>query len=159
MTLSIISAVSRDDWGIGIEGRLPWHLPADLKRFKKLTAGSTVIMGRKTYESLGRPLPNRMNIVLTKNKSLDNVYTVSSLEEAFGISSSIDSFIIGGQSVYEEAIRHIKVSRIYLTIIDGNFKCDTFFPRNIRSYGFSETERSEIMNYNGIKYQYIQFDR
>ena len=86
---------------IGVNGKLPWNIPSDLENFKKLTNGKTVIMGRKTYESIGHPLPNRRNIVLTKGK-IEGVETYTSLTEAIAMCSGEDVFLIGGKRVLEE---------------------------------------------------------
>lgn len=125
--LSIIAAIG-DNRELGKDNKLLWHIPEDLKRFKTLTAGHTVIMGRKTYESIGKPLPNRTNIVITK----DNTFTAPgciithSLEEAIKQSSDTETFIIGGASIYQQAID--RADKLYLTKVKGTFDADTYFP-------------------------------
>lgn len=125
---SIVVAYDRRR-GIGIDNKLPWgrSLPADLQHFRQLTTGGTVIMGRKTYESIGRPLPNRQNIVLTHTK-LDGVATASSLESALQMASKDTIYIIGGATVYAAALKSNVVSRIYATEVDAELPADTFFP-------------------------------
>src|SRR5438552_12583491 len=109
--ISAILAMS-ENRVIGIENQLPWHLPADLKHFKTLTAGHPILMGRKTYESIGRPLPNRTNIIITQNKAFKapGCVVVHSMEEAiqYTLSSNSDNiFIIGGANVYKQCMPYI----------------------------------------------------
>ena len=101
MEISIVVAASRNGV-IGRQGGLPWRLPADLARFKKLTMGHPIIMGRKTYESIGRPLPGRQNIIISrdKNYSQPGAITVSSLEAALAAAKSDRAYVIGGESVF-----------------------------------------------------------
>lgn len=113
---------------IGIDGHMPWHLPADLKHFKDLTVGKTVVMGRRTFESIGKVLPNRRNILVsnTFDKEVPNLEVVSSLEEAFLKVKDGPLVIIGGAGLYREALPFAQV--LYLTHIDASFEGDTFFP-------------------------------
>jgi dihydrofolate reductase len=117
MSLSIIVAID-ENYGIGKDNQLPWHLPADLKYFKAVTTGHTVIMGRKTYDSMGKALPNRRNIVISRQKKLDlqDASLVHSLEEAISLCSSDEEvFIIGGAEIFRQAIPLI--SSMYITRI------------------------------------------
>ncbi|MBK8398078.1 MAG: dihydrofolate reductase [Leptospiraceae bacterium] len=128
MTLSIIVACT-ENYVIGANNSMPWHLPADLKHFKSLTTGHTIIMGRKTYESIGKPLPNRRNLVISRNSlfKADGVEIFSSLESAIENSREEDEcFLIGGGELYKKAI--VFADRIYLTRIHTNLEGDTFFP-------------------------------
>ncbi len=133
MIISIIAAMDKNR-GIGKDNALPWagKTPRDMKHFRELTTGHTVIMGRKTFDSIGKALPNRMNIVLTRDKgwSAKDVWHEHSFEaalkEAARNGSSEEVFIIGGASLYAEALP--LANRMYLTEIDGEFTCDTFFP-------------------------------
>jgi len=115
---------------IGGGNSLLWHLPEDLKRFKALTSGHPILMGRKTFESIGRPLPNRSNIVITRNEdwSQEGVFTASSLEEAIGMASMMDShiFLIGGGELYAQGLPHADVLEI--TEVHGTYEGDTWFP-------------------------------
>ena len=114
---------------IGSRNQLPWHLPADLAHFKKVTMGKPIIMGRKTYESIGRPLPGRTNIVLTRSADFtaDGVSIVASLEQALAMVAAEDeAVIIGGSSIYELALP--QVDRLYLTYIENSFEGDAWFP-------------------------------
>ncbi len=127
--LSIIVAKAKNNV-IGKDNQLIWHLPNDLKRFKKLTTGHTIIMGRKTFESLGRILPNRKQVILSKNKEFnidnENVEIVNDiLELKQYIDSNEESFVIGGAAVYKLLMP--KVSKMYITEIDKEFDGDVFF--------------------------------
>jgi len=123
----IIAAVS-ENHVIGFNNKLPWNIPEDLARFKELTSGHTVIMGRKTYESMGKPLPDRHNIVLSNSLKSNEVKVASDMEAAFwGVPKGEEEvFIIGGQRVYEEAIKF--ADSMYLTIVAGEYVGDTYFP-------------------------------
>ncbi|MGO4888913.1 dihydrofolate reductase [Anaerobacillus sp. MEB173] len=112
---------------IGLNNEMPWHLPADLAYFKKVTTGHTVIMGRKTFESIGRPLPNRNNIILTRDRNFmaDGCTIVHSIEEALALDG--DLFVIGGAEIYKQFLPY--TDRIYVTQIDHSFEGDTFFPQ------------------------------
>ncbi|MDQ7054475.1 MAG: type 3 dihydrofolate reductase [candidate division KSB1 bacterium] len=126
--LSIIVAIARNRV-IGRGNRLPWHLPADLRHFKQTTMGHPIIMGRKTYESIGRPLPGRQNIVITRNRDYyaEGCLVVHSLQEALAaVPDAEEVFIIGGASLYREALP--LADRIYLTLVDAEVEGDTVFP-------------------------------
>ena len=128
MRLSLIVAIS-ENRVIGREGDLPWHLSADLQRFKRLTMGHHIIMGRTTYDSIGRPLPGRTSVVLSRPASLElpNVYVVPSLEAALQLASGDDeAFVIGGAQIYALALP--LVQRLYLTRVHAEVPGDTFFP-------------------------------
>lgn len=129
--ISIIAAIDSQR-GLGKDNKLLWHIPEDLKRFKELTTGHPVIMGRKTFESIGRVLPNRTNIVVTQNPdfSFEGVKAVSSIDEAIEEAGralgSEEIFVIGGGQIYAQAIS--KADRLYLTLVEGDFGADVFFP-------------------------------
>ncbi len=130
MRLSIIAAMS-ENGVIGRAGRLPWHLSADLKRFKQLTMGHTVIMGRKTWESIGRPLPGRRMIVVTRQSDYraDDVAVVRSLDDALALARAAgddEAFIIGGAEIYRLALP--RVDRLYMTRVHANVDGDAYFP-------------------------------
>lgn len=126
-TLCIIVATDRRH-GIGIDNTLPWHLPEDLAHFKRVTSGHPVIMGRKTFDSIGRALPGRRNIVITRNRDWQRtgVETASSLQEAIAWTAGVDTFIIGGARVYAESLP--LATRLIVTEIAKSFDCDAFFP-------------------------------
>lgn len=126
--ISLIAAMAKDRV-IGKDNDMPWHLPADLQHFKKVTLGKPVIMGRRTFESIGRPLPGRKNIVITRNSdwSHDGVEVVSSPESALDLVSDVDEvMIIGGGNIYQQFLP--QADTLYLTFIDLQVDGDTRFP-------------------------------
>lgn len=140
--LSIICAVAANDV-IGRQNRLPWVLPADLKRFKQLTMGHPIIMGRKTFESLGTPLPGRTNIVVTRQPGLKvcGALTAGSLEQALALAGDApEAFVIGGAALYTEALP--VANRLYLTEIHQPFEGDTVMPAMDRA-AWRETARED----------------
>lgn len=154
--ISII--VAHDDkQGIGKNGQLPWHLSKDLQHFKALTLNHPVIMGRKTFDSIGQPLPNRVNIVVTRNKTYSvperNILTTQSLTEAVKLAQAKDNreiFIIGGGEIYAQALP--LATKLYLTHIQGDFNCDTFFPDYSN---FNHLVSKESHQEAGINYSFI----
>jgi len=157
---SIIVAYDKN-YGIGAANDLLWKndLPADLKHFKNITTGSTIIMGRKTFESIGRPLPNRQNIVISSSMCpTDGIDVVSSLDEAFDISEGPDAFVIGGGQIYKIAID--RVDRIYATEVDGEFKADVSFP-SIDKNAWKEVSREHHNKDTENKYacDYVIYER
>lgn len=128
MIISMIAAMANDRI-IGKDNQMPWHLPADFAWFKRCTLGKPVIMGRKTYESIGRPLPGRQNIVISRDPSLniEGVKVTTSIEEAIKLAGDVEEvMIIGGGSVYATCLP--KADRLYVTYIDADIKGDTQFP-------------------------------
>lgn len=129
-TISIIAAVA-ENRAIGLNNKLLWDIPEDMKHFSSITRGHPVIMGQKTFESIGKPLPNRMNIILTQDKDLkiDGCIIVFSIEQAIEQAIKHDGneiFFIGGGSVYKQALP--LADKLYLTVVKGNYEADTFFP-------------------------------
>lgn len=125
MIIAIIAAVSRNR-GIGKNGKLPWHISEDLRRFKKLTMGHAVVMGRKTWNSLARPLPGRRNVVLSRTP-VDGVETYGSIDDALeALHDEERIFIIGGGEVYAQFLT--RAHEVHLTIVDREVDADTFFP-------------------------------
>ena len=126
-TLTLIVAMGKNR-AIGMAGRMPWHLPAELQHFKKVTMGKTIVMGRKTWQAIGRPLPGRQNIVVSRNPDFhaDGVDHATSLEDAAAKSKSDEVMIIGGGQLYALALPHAK--RMVLTLIDIKPEADTWFP-------------------------------
>jgi len=138
MRLSIVVAMDGNRL-IGKDSGLPWHLPADLAFFKKLTTGNTILMGRKTFYSIGRPLPNRRNIVITRNADIEitGCEVVNSIEEALSLAQGeTEVMVIGGAKLYQQILPI--VDRLYITQIEGEFDGDTYFP------SYSEAEWSKI---------------
>lgn len=174
--LSIIVAISRNTNGIGIKGQLPWSLTSDLKRFRKLTTSTidtnkqnAIVMGRKTWDSLPpkyKPLSNRINVVLSRNPTVraalsthTSVRAAGSLDEALSMLTDVEHiFIIGGQSLYEETVQHPHCTRAYITLVDGEYECDAFFPKSLTLNGFVETIVSPVQIEKDISFQYIQLD-
>lgn len=171
-SFSIIVAMDQNR-GIGLKGQLPWHLQADLKHFQDITTTTqdpakqnAVIMGRKTWDSLpekSRPLPKRLNVVLSR-ASLTlpvGVVTAKSLDAALGVlgqRADIERvFVIGGGSVYAQAITHPACQRIYLTEIQTTVGSDTYFPAIPDS--FHQTDASPPFTESGLTFRYLTFDR
>ncbi|MGN6701565.1 MAG: dihydrofolate reductase [Burkholderiaceae bacterium] len=129
MSLTLIVAMDRRR-GIGIRNALPWRLPEDLAFFKRTTTGHPIVMGRKTYDSIGRPLPNRRNIVVTRDRDWrrDGVEVAHSLEEAAALAGDGEHFVIGGAELFAAALALPATTRMLVTEIDHAFDCDTFFP-------------------------------
>ena len=130
MKLSLIVAMSNNGV-IGIDNTLPWHLPEDLKYFKQVTMGKPIIMGRKTYDSIGRPLPGRLNIVITRDDrwTAEGVSVVHSLEQALALAAQQpgdEAMVIGGEQIYRLALP--MAQRLYLTRVDADIDGDAFFP-------------------------------
>lgn len=125
--ISLIAAID-EDGGLGIDNQLLCHLPADLQHFKNITMGKPIIMGRKTFESIGKPLPGRLNVVLSHSSfSIEGVTFVDSLEKALALTSEEhEVMIIGGANLFSQALRN--ANRMYITRIHHKFKADAFFP-------------------------------
>ena len=128
ITLIVAMGKNRE---IGKENQLLWHLPKDLKRFKELTSGYPIIMGRKTYESIGKPLPNRTNIVISRKNDWfeEGILIVGSIKEAVKFAQKIDEevFVIGGGNIYEQTID--LADKLEVTLVDAELGADTFFPK------------------------------
>lgn len=127
MRLSLIVAMAKNRV-IGSNNQMPWHLPADFAYFKKVTLGHPVIMGRKTFESIGRPLPGRRNIVVSRNAAFraEGVDVMTSLDAAIRACRNTETFVIGGATLYAEALPH--VDRLFITEVDASPNGDTLFP-------------------------------
>ncbi len=131
--ISIIAAIGKNN-ELGKENKLLWSLPADMKHFREITSGHTVIMGRKTFESIGKPLPNRKNIVITRDENYkkEGIEVVHSLEDAISIARQglAEIFVIGGAEIYKQALP--VADKLYITHVDAeNKNADTFFPEII----------------------------
>ena len=161
MKISMIAAMA-EDRVIGLDNKMPWHLPADLKFFKRVTLGKPVIMGRKTYQSIGRPLPGRKNIVLTRdaNLTIEGVECVQTLEQATELLGSVEEvMIIGGATIYEQFLE--KADRLYLTFIDLETKGDTYFPDYQQVAQWIEVDRELYLKdeKNANNCQFVTLDR
>ncbi len=156
--LTIVVAIDRMR-GIGIDNKLPWHLPEDLAHFKRTTSGHAIVMGRKTFDSIGRPLPNRRNIVITRNAAWrhDGVETATSVEAALALAGDAEAFVIGGAQIFNETLP--RVQRLIVTEIDADFRCDTFLPP-IDTLQWHEVDReSHHSDTNGFDYAFVTYER
>ncbi len=156
--LSVIVATDNAR-GIGINNSLPWHLPEDLAHFKRTTSGHPILMGRKTFDSIGRPLPNRRNIVISRNPDWSHagVERVASLQEAAALVAGEDAFIIGGAQIYAEALA--LATRLIVTEIGQRFDCDAFFPV-IDAQQWQETGRETHRAANQeLDYAFVTYER
>ena len=154
-TISIICAIAKDR-GIGYQNKLLIHLSPDLQHFKKITSGHMVIMGQTTFESIGKPLPNRVNVVLTKDKNFTAPDCVIkySIEEALEFAKNSDDnevFFIGGASIYAQSIKY--ADKLYLTLLDKTWPADTFFPEYAE---FSKILSEEEHEHDGLKFKYVE---
>ena len=156
LTLIVATDAQR---GIGINNTLPWRLPEDMAHFKRITSGHPVIMGRKTFDSIGRPLPNRRNIVVTRNPAWrhDGVEAVASLAAAVALVGDAPAFVIGGAQIYAQAIG--LADQMIITEIDKTFDCDAFFP--VPDAGaWQETGRQAYHSEsNGFDYAFLTLRR
>lgn len=164
MRKCLIAAVSENN-AIGRSGDMPWHLPEDLKYFKKTTSGCPVIMGRKTFDSIGRPLPKRTNIVISRgDSSAEGTLLAHSLKEAFELAQrhlgeSGDCFIIGGGRVYADAIS--LADALYITHVHANIAdADTFFPE-INKSEWEEVSHSDLIidSESGLEFDFVVYRR
>lgn len=190
--ISIIAAIGSNR-ELGRNNKLLWHIPEDLKRFKQLTSGHPIIMGRKTFESIGRPLPNRLNIIITRDPEFkaEGITVVHSLDEAIKIAAEYCSssetsphpspyrrgntnlplpkgedrgegkegkngeiFIIGGGQIFEQAMQI--ADKLYLTIVDGSFDADVFFPDYSMFTKVTSEQKGES---NGYKYRFLDLEK
>ncbi|WP_461535753.1 dihydrofolate reductase [Spongorhabdus nitratireducens] len=166
MKIAMIAAVAENN-AIGINNKMPWYLPGDLRYFKAVTMGKPIIMGRNTFESLKKPLPGRTNIVITRNPdySHDGIRVVHNTEEALSLAEDIalvngneEIMVIGGGQIYKELLP--KADRLYLTKVAHSFEADAYFPE------FDESEWTEVARDDhqtddepALKYSYIVLDR
>ena len=154
MKISIIAAMDSKK-GIGKNGQIPWHISEDLQRVKKLTTGYTIIMGRKTFESIGHPLPNRKNIIVTHNLSYNSMGSeiATSLHDAINLAKAAgetECFIFGGGDIFAQAIMF--ADELYLTIVEGDFAADTFFPDY---FEFTHKIFEEVNESGSYKYKFL----
>lgn len=160
MKLSLIVAMSRNQV-IGHAGRLPWRLSDDLKRFKRLTMGHPIIMGRKTFESIGKALPGRTSIVITRQKDFRpaGVRVASSLSQAIQLAQdNEEAFVVGGAQVYAEALP--RVDRIYVTLVETDVEGDTLFPDwNPRDWRLIEQAFHPADDKNEFDHHFRVYDR
>ena len=163
MTISIIAAVASNNI-IGRDNKLPWHMPADLKWFKKLTMGHHVLMGRKTFEEFKKPLPGRTNVVITRNPnwSADGVAMARSLDEAISKAEAAgdpEIFVIGGAEVFAQVLH--RAGRMYITRIHAEPEGDTFFPEfdDVNEWKLVDSEHFEADEKNAYPYSFLTYER
>jgi len=175
MRISLIASVGEGNFVIGDKGKIPWELPADLRRFRELTIDKPIIMGRKTFESIGKPLPKRFNIVVTKNTEIGRMLlglgcdkVDYSFEGALNTARTIaiitgcnEIFVIGGESIYRQALMY--ADRLYLTFVHDYFRGDTYFPIDgiidWRNWKEIFNERHEADERNSHSFTYRVFDK
>jgi dihydrofolate reductase len=156
--LSLIVATAKNRV-IGVNNTLPWHLPEDLKRFRALTTGHHIIMGRKTYDSLGRLLPGRTTVIVTRNQAykVEGAIVVNSLEDAIAACGDDEEvFLIGGAELYKDGLK--LANKLYVTEINAEYEGDAFFPE----FNLSEWIEGEAEAYassNGLGFRYITYQR
>lgn len=157
MVISLIAAMDKHRV-IGKDNTLPWKISADLKRFKELTSGKPVIMGRKTFESIGKPLPNRTNIIITRDKNYmaSGCIVVHSVEGALKAAAvGKEVMVIGGAEIYKQFLP--RANRLYLTLINEEFEGDAYFPE------YNKNEWKEVFREdhedNGLRYAFVNLER
>lgn len=156
--LSIIVATDKNH-GIGINNQLPWHLPEDLAHFKRSTSGHPIVMGRKTFDSIGRPLPNRQNIVVTRNTEWQHagVDSVTSIPAALELVAGKTAFVIGGAEIYQQALAFAQ--SLIVTEIQQEYQCDAFFPSIDPSIWQEKSREYFVAASNQLHYTIITYTR
>ena len=158
---TIVVAMGKNN-EIGFENQLLWHLPKDLKHFKELTSGHPIIMGRKTYESIGKPLPNRTNIVISRKKDWfqEGILIVGNIKEALKFAKKIDEniCIIGGGTIYEQTMEF--ADKLEVTIVDVEKEADTFFPKiDLKIWKKTNEICHETDEKNSLPFCFITYER
>ncbi|MEO6487333.1 MAG: dihydrofolate reductase [Thermoanaerobaculia bacterium] len=163
MTLSVVAALA-DNNVIGRDNRLPWHMPADLKRFKELTLGHHVIMGRKTFDEIKKPLPGRINVIITRRVdfSPDGVAVARSIDEAIAKAEAAgdpEIFVIGGAEIFSQLLH--RADRMHLTRVHAEPEGDTFFPEfdDVNEWELVDTEHFEADAKNPHPYSFLTYER
>lgn len=160
--VTIIAAIGKN-YELGKSNKLIWYLPADLKRFKKVTSGHHIIMGRNTFESIGKPLPNRTNIVITRKEDyfIDGCLVANTIEKAINLVERDDEvFIIGGAQIYKQVLEKDLADKIDITIVHQGFEADVFFPE-IDKKGWKEVAREDCKadKENKYDYSFVTFEK
>jgi dihydrofolate reductase len=162
MKIAIIAAVANNHV-IGADNKLLWHLPADLKHFKNLTIGHTMIMGRKTFESIGKPLPGRRTIVVTRKENYDakGCDVVHSLNEAFELAKENEEiFVVGGAEIYQQTIDLTQTQKLYITRVFALFEGDAFFPNvDPRKWKLTERADHQANEKNPFNFTFLTYER
>jgi len=157
--LTLIAAMGKNR-AIGLDGRMPWHLPAELQHFKKATMGKAIVMGRKTWQAIGRPLPGRQNIVVSRNPGFhaEGVDLATSLDGAVAMSQSDEVMIVGGGQLYALALP--LASRMVLTLIDIEPEADTWFPEwDEKEWSLTSERHFPVDEKNKLAYRIVEFNR
>lgn len=160
--ITIIAAIAKNN-ALGKDNDLIWHLPEDLKRFKKLTSGHHILMGRNTFESIGKPLPNRTSVIITRNKHYykDGCLIAHSLEEALELASKDEEiFILGGAQIYDYALQKDVADALEITLVHKEFDADVFFPEIDLSV-WKEVKREDFKadEKNKLDYSFVRFEK
>ncbi|CAN7702109.1 dihydrofolate reductase [Paenibacillus sp. LjRoot153] len=159
MSISFIFAMDRNR-AIGVNNKLPWHLPGDLKFFKNVTMGHPILMGRKTYESIGKPLPGRRNVILTQNTAYqaEGCEVIHSVDEAIDAFRDQELFVIGGAEIFKLFASH--VNRMYITYIEDEFEADTFMSDlDLSTWTLVSSEQGERNEKNPYEYYFRIYER
>lgn len=160
---TIIVAFAKNN-ALGKDNNLIWHLPADLKRFKRVTSGHPIIMGRNTFESIGKPLPNRTTIIITRNDNyfVDGCLVANSIEKAIELGKEINDkiFIIGGAQIYKQTLDKKLVDRLDVTLVHEEFEADVFFPEiDMKVWKETSRENFKADEKNKYDYSFISYKR
>jgi dihydrofolate reductase len=161
-TITIIAAIANNN-ALGKDNDLIWYLPADLKRFKKVTTGHHILMGRNTYESIGKPLPNRTTVIITRNSNYkaEGCIVVNSIEKAIEVAKEDEHvFVIGGAQIYKQAMEADLVDQLDITLVHQDFEADVFFPE-IKTAIWKEASREdfEADEKNTYDYSFISYKK
>jgi len=157
--ISMIWAMGKDN-ALGCKNRMPWYLPADFAYFKKVTLGKPVIMGRKTFESIGKPLPGRKNIIITRNQEFkcEGCTVVDSIEKAKEYSVDVEAFVIGGAEIYKAFLPW--ADKLYVTLIDEKFEADVYFPQiDYSQWELISSEPGPKDDKNPYDYKFLVYKR
>ncbi len=157
--ISMIWAMGKDN-ALGCKNRMPWYLPADFAYFKKVTMGKPVIMGRKTFESIGKPLPGRVNVVITRSPDFkpEGCITVDTIEKAKAYAEDKEAFIIGGAEIYKAFLPI--ADKLYITEINHTFEADTFFPEiDYSRWKLVSREQGPRDVKNSFDYEFLVYER
>lgn len=157
--ISMIWAMGKDN-ALGCKNRMPWYLPADFAYFKKVTMGKPVVMGRKTFESIGKPLPGRVNVVITRSPDFkpEGCITVDTIEKAKAYAEDKEAFIIGGAEIYKAFLPI--ADKLYITEINHTFEADTFFPEiDYSRWKLVSREQGPRDVKNPFDYEFLVYER
>ena len=159
--ITLIAAISTNN-ALGKDNDLIWRLPADLKRFKKVTSGHHILMGRNTFESIGKPLPNRTSVIITRNDQYqkEGCLIENSIEQAIEFTEEKDAFIIGGAQVYKQALEINCVDQLDITLVHEEFEADVFFPEiDLNTWKEISREDFQADEKNAYDYSFISYQK